>query len=85
MVLATGRTKGIVSFAKANEIRIGPYSSQSVLACTTGPIKVSGGQTWLASSELRETKLQRKCQEKFKAYSEQLTICSGQLTVYSST
>ena len=33
------------------------YCSQPVLACTAGPMQVSGGQTWLGSSELRETKL----------------------------
>ena len=52
------------------------------MACTARPMKVSGGQTWLACSELRETKQQRKCQKQFEAYSLQLTICSGQLIVY---
>ena len=51
------QTKGIVSFARVNEIRIGISSSQTSLAYTAGPMEVSGGLTWLASSELRETKL----------------------------
>ena len=55
-------------------------SSHTALACTAGPTGVSGDQTWLASSELGETKLADLLAG--TVYSLQLTVCSLQLTVY---
>ena len=76
------------------------YCSQPALACTAGPMQVSGGQTWLGSSELRETKLAESlaagtansvrhitCSVKCVVYTVQFTVYSAEFpsNVFVST
>ena len=77
------------------------YCSQPALACTAGPVlQVSEGQTWLGSSELRETKLAESlaagtansvrhitCSVKCVVYTVQFTVFSAEFpsNVFVST